>query len=307
METFDDVLDAVKKQMEFFVKWQAININSYEYIARTTLPQPTISATMDGCMEKGMDVTYGGAKYNSTGMSGVGLGNVADSLNLIKHLCFDTKKCTTRELYDALTANWAGFEDLQNYIKNEAPHYGNGIPECDVFAEWTAKVYGDACNACTGPRGRYSAGLYPVTVNVVFGRETAATPDGRCKGEPLADGISAVQQMDISGPTAVLVSVAHIDQLKFPNGTLLNMKFHPNALNGEDGIRKLTDLIRAYFAMGGMEIQINVISSETLHAAQRDPDAYRNLVVRVAGFSAYFVELQKDGQNDLIRRTELAI
>jgi formate C-acetyltransferase len=307
MKTFDEVLDAVKQQFEFFVKWQAININSFEYIARGVLPQPTVSATMDGCMEKGMDVMFGGARYNSTGMSGVGIGNIADSLSMIKHLCFDTKKCTTRELYDALISDWEGHEALLAYVKNKAPHYGNGIEECDRFAGWAAKVFGDACNACTGPRGRYSAGLYPVTTNIMFGRGTAATPDGRRKGEPLADGISPVQQMDSNGPTAILVSVANIDQSKYPNGTLLNMKFQPSVMSGADGVPKLIDLIKSYFAMGGMELQINVLSAETLRAAQKNPDDYRNLVVRIAGFSAYFVELQLAGQEDLIRRTELAI
>jgi formate C-acetyltransferase len=307
MKTFEDVQNAFRKQIEFFVKWQAINVNSFEYIAREALPQPTVSATMDGCMEKGMDVMYGGARYNSTGMSGVGIGNVADSLGMIKHLCFDAGKCTTRELYDALIADWKGYEGLHGYIRNTVPHYGNGIRECDDLAGWAAGVFSDAVNACTGPRGRYSAGLYPVTTNVMFGRMTAATPDGRFKGEPLADGISPVQQMDTNGPTAILVSVSNIDQSQYPNGTLLNMKFHPNALNGEDSVRKLTDLIRAYFGLGGMEIQINIVSAQTLRAAQANPGQYQNLVVRVAGFSAYFVELHIDGQEDLIRRTELAL
>lgn len=307
METFDDVLEAVKNQIEYFVKWQAININSFEYIARQILPQPTISATMDGCMEKGMDVMFGGARYNSTGMSAVGVGNIVDSLAMIKHLCFDTKKCTARELFDALKANWEGYEDLLSYIKNEAPHYGNGLPECDVYAKWVSDILSNACNSCTGPRGRFSAGLYPVTTHVLLGMFTSATPDGRYSGEPLADGISAVQQMDTNGPTAILKSVANIEQVNYPNGTLLNMKFHPNALNGEDGIRKVTDLIRAYFDLGGMQIQINVVSAETLRTAQKNPEEYKNLVVRVAGFSAYFIELQAAGQEDLIRRTELAM
>jgi formate C-acetyltransferase len=147
----------------------------------------------------------------------------------------------------------------------------------------------------------------PVTTNIILGAMTAATPDGRFSGEPLADGISPVQQMDTSGPTAILSSVSAIDQGQYPNGTLLNMKFHPAALRGTDGIEKLTELIRAYFSLGGQEMQINVVSAETLRAAQSDPDAHKNLVVRVAGFSAYFVELHTDGQEDLIRRTELSI
>ncbi|NLM20309.1 MAG: hypothetical protein GX207_00985 [Peptococcaceae bacterium] len=307
METFDQVLDAFKKQMEFFIKWHASCINTFEYVAREVLPLPVVSATMEGCMEKGMDVMYGGAKYNSTGMAGVAIGNVADSLGMIKHLVYDKKICSARELYDALIANWEGYEDLHNYIKNEAPHYGNGIKEIDQYAHWAANVFANAVNSCTGPRGRFSAGLYPVTTNVIFGKMTAATPDGRYAGEPLADGISPVQQMDKNGPTAILVSVSNIDQSKFPNGTLLNMKFHPTSLQGEEGVTKLSNLIQTYFDMGGMEMQINVISADILRDAQKNPDNYKNLIVRVAGFSAYFVELHIDGQNDLISRTELAM
>jgi len=307
MKSMDEVLAAVEKQLRFFVGWQAMNVNSFEYIAREIMPNPTASATFDGCMEKGMDVMRGGAKYNSTGMSGVGVGNVADSLNIIEHLCFETGRCTTQTLYDAIMANWVGYEDLRAYIQNEAPHYGNGLKDADKYAAWIGTLFGEAVNACTGPRGSYSAGLYPVTTNVIFGKMTAATPDGRVAGEPLADGISPVQQMDKNGPTAILLSVSNIDQSLYPNGTLLNLKFHPSAMNGSDSVEKLAELIRAYFRMGGMEVQINVISAEILRAAQASPDDFRDLVVRVAGFSAYFVELHIDGQEDLIRRTELAM
>ena len=307
MKSFDEVKEAFKKQVEWFVKWHHININSFEYVAREVLPQPVVSATMDGCMEKGADVMYGGAKYNSTGNSGVGIGNVVDSLNVIRHCVFEKKICTAQELYDATLANWEGYEALHNYVLNEAPHYGNGIPEVDELAGWAAKVFADAVNATSGPRGRSSAGLYPVTINVMFGKITAATPDGRKKYAPLADGIAAPQGYDKNGPTAVISSISHIKQIDFPNGTLMNLKFHPSALTGEDGVRKLSQLIQTYFDMGGMELQINVVSSDTLKAAQADPGKHKDLVVRVAGFSAYFVELAKDGQNDLIRRTELAM
>ena len=305
METFEEVKEAFRKQMVYFVNWHAININSFEYIGRQILPLPVVSATMEGCMEKGMDVMWGGAKYNSTGMSGVGVGNVIDSLAMIKHLCFDTKKCTTRELYDALRADWVGYEELQRYVKNEAPHYGNGIAEVDELATWVGKIFADACNSHTGPRGRFSAGMYPVTTNVTFGKQTGATPDGRNAHQPLADGISQPQGMDTNGPTAILVSVSKINQKEYPNGTLLNMKFSPSCLQGEEGVTKLTQLIQTYFDMGGMEMQINVISSETLREAQKKPEEHKNLIVRVAGFSAYFVELHVTGQNDLISRTEL--
>ena len=307
MDTFYDVLDAYKKQIEFFVKWHAMHINNFEYVARELLPLPVVSATMEGCMESGKDVMYGGAKYNSTGMAGVGIGNVADCLYIIKHLCYDTKEVSTRELYDALINNWKGYEELQRHIKNECRHYGNGYPEVDQWADWAGEVFSKAVTSCTGPRGGYAAGLYPVTTNVMFGYMTAATPDGRSAGVPLADGISPVQQMDTNGPTAILSSVSKIKQVHYSNGTLLNMKFSPSCLQGEEGIKKLTQLMQTYFDMGGMEMQLNVISADTLKDAQKHPDDYKDLVVRVAGFSAYFVELHITGQNDLISRTELSM
>ena len=307
MKSFDELLEAFKTQVEFFVRWHVVCTNIFEYVAREYLPLPVVSATMDGCMESGRDVMYGGAKYNSTGIAGVGIGNVGDSLQMIKHLVFDTKKCTAAELYDALKHDWAGYEDLQTYIKNDAPHYGNGDPEVDQWAAWAAGVFADAVNSHTGPRGRYSAGLYPVTTNIAFGKMTPATPDGRNAHEPLADGISPVQQMDINGPTSVLMSVSRINQRQYPNGTLLNMKFHPSSMNGADGVKKLSDLLKSYFELGGMEVQINIINSDVMKNAQEKPEEFKNLVVRVAGFSTYFVELHLAAQNDLIRRTELQL
>ena len=210
-------------------------------------------------------------------------------------------------MYDALQNNWEGYEDLRAYILNEAPHYGNGIEKCDEHARFAAQCFADAVNALTGPRGRCSAGMYPVTTNVIFGLSTGATPDGRERGEPLADGIAAPQGYDKNGPTAIIKSVTAIRQSEFPNGTLMNLKFHPTALAGKDGWKKLAVLMQTYFEMGGMELQINIISTETLKDAQKNPDKHRDLVVRVAGFSAYFVELHPSGQADLIRRTELAM
>ena len=213
----------------------------------------------------------------------------------------------TREMYDALINDWKGYEDLQRKIQNECKHYGNGYPEVDEWAAWAADVFADCCNSCTGPRGRYAAGLYPVTTNVMFGYMTGATPDGRSAGVPLADGISPIQARDKNGPTAILSSVSRINQVKYSNGTLLNMKFSPSCLQGEEGVTKLSQLMQTYFDMGGMEMQINVISAQTLKDAQKNPDDYKDLVVRVAGFSAYFVELHITGQNDLISRTELSM
>jgi formate C-acetyltransferase len=305
METFEEVLNATKKQMEYFVNWHISLVNTWEFIASQHMQLPLLSATIEGCMESGRDVMNGGAKYNSTGNAGIAIGNIADSLAVVKYMVYDKKLISARDLYDAIMTNWEGKEDLRQFILNEAPHYGNDNEYTDEFAKWASDVYGDAVSAATGPRCRYAPGLYPVTAHVLFGMITAASPDGRKAGEPLSDGISPVQQMDKNGPTATLKSVSSINQRKFSNGTLLNMKFHPTALSNESGKSKLISLIQAYFALGGMEMQFNIVSGKTLRRAQEKPEEYRDLVVRIAGFSAYFVELYKASQDDIIKRTEL--
>ena len=307
MTSMDQVWDAFRRQVEFFVNLHCACANSYEYTTRDVLPLPVVSAMIDGCMESGKDVMYGGAKYNSTGIAGIALGNAADSLQMIRHLVFEEKICTAAELQEALEKNWEGYESLHHYIKTRAPHYGNNDPEADRYVHPVTEMFAKAVYSHTGPRGNHFApGMYPVTTNIFFGKMTPATPDGRFKGEPLADGISPVQGKDKGGPTALLSSVLHFDnQTDYSNGTLLNMKFDPGSVRTEEDIRKLAMLVRTYFASGGMEMQINVVDSATMRKAQEKPEEYRDLVVRVAGFSAYFVELAPAGQKDLISRTEL--
>ncbi|MGI6218197.1 MAG: pyruvate formate lyase family protein [Coriobacteriales bacterium] len=308
MESMEDVKKALTTQIEYWMKWDETIINLFEDVARRELPQPLVSALMIGCMESGRDVMDGGAKYNGNGITGVGMGNVIDSLNIIDYMCFKTKKCTTRELYDAIMANWEGYDELRAYINTEVPRYGNGDKEADKYAGWFAHMICSIGNNLSGYRGYYGMGTWPVTMNVIYGYTTWATPDGRIAGTPLADGISAVQQMDTNGPTAELASVAEMDHTEFHNGTLLNMKFHPSAVNSDAGVKKLIELIQAYFYdMKGMQMQLNIVSADTMRAAQKDPDSYKDLVVRIAGFSAYFVEVYEDAQNDLIRRTEQSL
>ena len=306
MNSIKEVEDAIQTQLDFFMAWQANNINAWESMASFHYPLPMLSATMDGCMQSGKDVMWGGAKYNSTGNSQIGHGNVADSLNIIDQLCFREHYCTTRELYDAIMANWEGYDELRQYIVGKAKHYGNADPEADKFVEFAGMSYQKAITRCSGPRGnRFAAGCYPVTLNVVFGQFTWATPDGRMAGDPLADGISPRQGMDKNGPVSTINSLLNFDQTSYGNGTLCNMKFHPTALQGEGGWQKLKAVMQSYFEGGGMELQLNIVSSDTLKDAQEHPDNYQDLVVRVAGFSAYFVEVFKEMQDDLIRRTEL--
>ncbi len=307
MKTFDEVKKAYAKQINYFVDWHVSMTNLYEHISMEIMPLPIASATMDGCMEKGLDVVWGGAKYNSTGLAGVGCANVADGLSAIKRLVFDTKKYTGRQFYDALMANWEGREAMRQEILNDVPRYGNDDPYVDELARWAMDVFSDRVNAARGPRGGWRAGLYPVSIHVVFGKMTWASADGRKTGEPLADGISPKQGLDRNGPAAILKSAARINHVNNGNGTLLNMKFHPKALEGKDGLMKLKNLVQTYFDMDGMHLQYNVVSSDTLRAAQKNPEEYKNLVIRVAGFSAYFVELYKELQDDLIRRSEISL
>ena len=305
MKSFDEVLDAVKKQIEYFVDWHVSFCSVREMVARRNMPLPAVSATVDGCLESGKDVMFGGAKYNGTGFAGVGIGTATDSLVAIKYMVFDKKLCSAREFYDALMADWEGYEPLRQRIMKEIPHYGNDLDYPDEIAEWISKVITEKVRSCVGPRGNHwSAGLYPVATHVAWGKMTWATPDGRKTGEPLSDGISPIQCMDTSGPAATLKSALRIDHRNSGNGTLLNMKFHPKALEG-GGKDKLVALMKTYFDLDGMELQFNIASSEMLKEAQAQPDAHRDLVVRIAGFSAYFVELHKGLQDDVIKRTEL--
>lgn len=309
MTSMDQVFDAFKKQVAFFVNLHIACTNAFEYTIQRISPLPLVSSTIEGCMESGRDVTEGGAKYNSTGIAGIALGNAADALQMIDHLVFEKKICTAEELQNALLKNWEGYDSLYEYINTKAPHYGNGDEHADRFVKPICDWFADCVTSHTGPRGNhYAAGMYPVTTNVIFGRITPASPDGRVKGQPLADGISPRQGFDTNGPTALLRSILSFDnQCRYSNGTLLNMKFDPNTVKTEADLKKLAMLIKTYFSGGGMELQINIVDAKTLRAAKDNPEEYKDLVVRVAGFSAYFVELSKAGQADLISRTELGL
>lgn len=304
MESFDEFRDALKKQMEFYLGWHVSLSNIAEYVYRLVLPCPLASATMDGCMESGKDVTYGGSKYNSTGVTCCGIGNVADSLAAIKYMCFDNDICTTRTLYDAVMANWEGYEKLRDYITNECPHYGNDDDYVDDQAIWAMNQFCEYINNATGPRGMWRPGTFTMTMNVVFGAMTAATPDGRKDHDPLAEAISPKQGLDTNGPTAYIKSAAKLPHIDLGNGDQLNIKFSKTVASSPQGAEQIKNLIATYFELGGMQVQFNVVSADELHEAQEQPDDYKNLIVRIAGFSAVFVELPKAVQDDFITRTE---
>jgi formate C-acetyltransferase len=293
--------------MDYFVDWHVAFTNIHEYLVADSAPLPVISATMDGCLTSGMDVSEGGAKYNSTGIAGVGLGTLIDSLAVIKYMVFDKKLISAKDFLDAVISNWEGQEKLRQEIHVSVPRYGNDDPYADEIAKWVVDTFAEKVSRATGPRGNnFAAGLYPVATHVLWGLLSWATPDGRKTGEPLSDGISPKQQMDKNGPLSILKSATSYSQKQVPNGTLLNLKFHPKTVEGE-GIGKFKALVKTYFDMGGMELQFNIVSADTLREAQENPAEYRDLVVRIAGFSAYFVELYKGMQDDVINRTEVEL
>jgi pyruvate-formate lyase len=305
MKSIEEVRDAFEKMVRYVFKWH-VTVNNYaEYLTSYHAPHAGLSISMAGCMEKGMDAAAGGCKYNSYGGTATGLATIADCLSTIKYMCFDKKKCATRELYDAVMANWEAYEPLRQRILSEVPHYGNADPYADGELKWVVDLYYQLCSECSSQRAKvYKAGLYGASDHVAQGYHTWATPDGRKTGEPIADAMSPGQSRDQNGPTAVFTSTCIFDHSRFMDGMAVNLRVHPTVLSREDGIAKLRDLTKTYFDNGGMECQYNVVDTDTLRAAQADPKTYRDLVVRIAGYSAYFVELNRDCQNDIIARNE---
>ena len=308
MKSIEEVRDAIYKMGDHVMRL-FITINNYsEMYAQFYAPEALLSMSIEGCMEKGKDVVKGGAKYNSYGGTATGLATLADSIATIKYMCFDHDYCTTRELYDAVMANWEGYEPLRQRILAEVPHFGNNDPYVDEEMNWVVNMYYDICSKLYSTRAkRYKAGLYGASDHVNQGKVTWGTPDGRKHPDPIADAASPGQSRDKIGPTGVFASSCCYDQSKYLGGIALNLRMHPSVLSNDEGLGKLRDITKDYFRHGGMEVQYNVVDTETLKDAQRDPDAHRDLVVRIAGFSAYFIELAEDLQNDIISRNENVI
>ena len=305
MNSIEEVRAAFEKLSRYLFNWY-ITINNYaEYMMPYNKPLANLSISMEGCMEQGKDCAEGGCKYNSYGGTAVGLATIADSLSTIKYMCFDKKLCTTKELYSAIMANWEGYEPLRQQILAEVPHYGNADPYADMELKWVVDLYYDMCSKASSQRSKvYKGGMYGAADHVQQGEVSWATPDGRRTGDAIADAISPAQGRDKYGPTAIFSSAACWDQSRFMDGMALNIRMHPSVLSRDDGVAKLRDMTKTYFENGGLECQYNVVDTDTLRAAQGDPGSYRDLVVRIAGYSAYFVELNRNLQNDIIARNE---
>lgn len=306
-ESFEEFKETFQAEMKYVLDWTVSYANMFEMVYSQYFPCIVASSMTEGCLEKGRDVTEGGAKYNRTGLTTCGTANVGDSLMTIKKLCFDDKTVSLKELYDALMNNWEGYEQLRQTIINEVPHYGNDIDEVDELAIWGLGNFADIMANAEGPRGKFSGGTFTMTAHIYMGSMLGASPDGRKAGEPIAEAISSRQGFDKKGPTAYLRSAAKLPHRALSNGDQLNIRFTPSSVEGHEGAEKLKQLIKTYFYLGGMQVQFNVVSTEALREAQKKPDEYKDLVVRIAGFSTYFVSLDKFTQDDFIRRTEQVI
>jgi formate C-acetyltransferase len=302
--SLEELMSAFEKQLRHFIDIKIRGNNVIEKLYATCLPAPFLSLFIDDCVAAGRDYHNGGARYNTRYIQGVGLGTITDMLASLKYNVFDQKTVTLDELLRALGQNFKGYERLRDRLLNKTPKFGNDDDYADELARRVFDLYFALIDGRpTVCGGKYRINLLPTTVHVYFGKVTGATPDGRLAGEPVSEGISPVQGMDRKGPTAVIKSEGKLDHIK-TGGTLLNQKFTPQLLADEEGLEKLKDLIRSYFKLMGHHIQFNVVTAETLREAQKQPEKYRDLIVRVAGYSDYFVDCAKELQDEIIRRTE---
>ena len=303
-KTFDELFEAFRKQIRHFVDIKVRGSNVIERLYATYLPAPFLSILVDDCVKKGKDYHAGGARYNTNYIQGVGMGTITDILSAVKHNVYDNGHFTMKELLAALRADFEGYESLRQRVLNRTPKFGNDDDYADNLMRRVFEAYFEAVDGRPTPRGgTYRINLLPTTVHVYFGKVTGATADGRLAGDAVSEGVSPVQGADRKGPTAVVKSLGKMDHIR-TGGTLLNQKFTPQLLSDDTGLAGVKDLVRSYFRLMGHHIQFNVVTADTLREAQKLPEKYRDLIVRVAGFSDYFVDCSTELQNEIIRRTE---
>lgn len=303
--SYEDLEKAFGIEINYFLEKMIRACEVVEEAHKEFLPTPFLSAVIDNCIEKGIDVTYGGAKYNFSGIQMIQVANLADSLAAIKKLVFDEKRLSKERLLEALRCDFKNHETIRLILLNKAPKYGNDVEWVDeIGAKW-ARLFNEKLTQYTNYRGgKYHTGMYTVSAHVPMGENLGASADGRNAKTPLADGgMSPVYGRDINGPTAVLKSVSKLDNYLTTNGGLLNMKFLPEFFSSETGIDKFAKFLRAFVALEIPHIQFNVLRPEDLLKAKKNPENYRSLTVRVAGYTAYFTELAGELQDEIIART----
>jgi pyruvate formate-lyase/glycerol dehydratase family glycyl radical enzyme len=301
----EEVIEAYQQQVAYLVGLMVQAVDVLAEVHAEFKPKPFISATTGDCLERGLDLTWGGARYDFTGVQGVGSATVGDSLAALDALVFRQGRVPMDELLAALDADFEGSEPLHQTLLNHAPKYGNDDEAADRFTRLAAEIYCEEVARHPNPRGgRYQPGLYSVTTHVALGLAVGATPDGRRAGAPLSQGISPVQGRDHRGPTAALRSSARLNHTLVSNGSALNQRVNPAFLRGGKGPNALVGLLTGYFQLGGMQLQWNLVDSEVLRAAQQHPEDHRDLIVRVSGYSAHFTDLERVVQDDIISRVE---
>ena len=302
--SYDEVLGAFKKQVQHFVEFMVKCVEFKDKIYAERLHNPFISSTLEGCIESGLDMTQGGAKYNFSSISGRGLGTVADSLAAIKKLVFEEKRLGMSELIELLDTDFEGKEDMRQMLIHRAPKYGNDDDYVDTIAKDVESFFCDEVLSQKNciRKSIFRPGGFSYGSHCSDGWFIGATPDGRRAGMPTSNSISPSTGVESKGPTATLRSAAKIDHTKMANGNSLNIKLFPDLLKTEEGRKKFVMLIKSYFEMGGKEVQFNIVDEEVLCDAQKHPEKHRGLVVRVSGYNAYFTDLGKSIQDDIIAR-----
>ena len=302
--SYEELLDAYHKQIEYFLDIKIRGSNLIESIYANYMPVPFLSVITNDCIATGKDYNAGGARYNTSYLQGVGIGTVTDSLAAIRYQVFDGKNITMRDLLRAMREDFANDPQILNLVQNHSPKYGNDDDYADDIMRSMFEFYRDTVTGRPNQRGgTYRVNMLPTTCHVYFGEVMLASANGRRAGKPVSEGISPEKGADTNGPTAVLRSCAKMDHLS-TGGTLLNQKFTPSVVAGETGLRQMANLIRAYFNMDGHHIQFNVIDRQTLLDAQAHPEEYKDLIVRVAGYSDHFRNLSRALQDEIIARTE---
>lgn len=304
-ESFEQVMEAYKQQLRATIKYVTEITSACDALRGKYVPCPFLSAVIDGCMEKGRDIRDSGAIYNFTTFNGVGIATAADSLAAIKKTVFEDKRLTMAELLQALRTNFEGKEDLRQMLITRAPKFGNDDDYVDSIAREIFRFWCRELSQYVTPTGkRFRAGYLSWNHFIHDGAFTAATPNGRRAGEPLSNGVSPSQGCDVKGPTAGMKSVAKLGFDLLPSGASHVMTINPTALETDEQLDKFAALLRTYNELGGTSLQFNVIDAETLQDAQRDPESYQNLLVRVTGYNAYFVGLSRTLQDEIIARIE---
>jgi len=300
---FEQLFAAYTTQLDFILTRSVDYIQAHEHQWPRINPSPLIAGTIQDCLSRGKDIGQGGAHYNSVGSIGVALANTCDSLLAIKQTVFEEKRFTMDEILDALRNDFAGYEPMRQYLLNQVPKWGNNAPAANSLARRIADYYCDKVHTFSNARnGGFQAALFALRFQWLWGKVTGALPDGRKAHTPLAPGVGATPGQDKNGVTGLIGSVTKLDFTKTPNGSVLDVMLHPSAVTGEKGLDDIATLIKTYFAQGGYALQFNVVDLKTLRDAQRHPDRYANVQIRVSGYSAYFTQLPKYEQDLFISR-----